>query len=99
MPGNVQIIQMFCQMLHYTGCRPSEAVQRALVVAESSLVFLSRKKRKVDSRGRQKQPQFRTVPAPPVLIEHLDLVFDLRPRHKRGRDLDHPLCSMSRPTA
>jgi len=32
----------------------------------------------MDNRGRIKQPQFRAVPVPRVLIEHLDLVFGIR---------------------
>ena len=81
---------------------PSEALQltvQRVLVAESSVVFRSLKKRKVDGQGREKQPQFRTVPVGSDLIERMDLVFDLRARHKRGRDLDQSLWSMSRPSA
>ncbi len=94
--------RMFCQLLHYTGCRPSEALElipRRVLIDEVSIVYRSLKKRKVDSRGREKQPQYRTVPVPQFFIEHLDLVFDIRARQKRGKKLDEPLWSMSRPTA
>ena len=94
--------RLFCQVLHYSGCRPTEALELVagrVAVDESALVFRSLKKRKTDSRGRIKQPQFRTVPVPSILIENLDLVFNLRARIKRGQDLDKPLWSMSRPTA
>lgn len=94
--------RMFCQLLHYTGCRPTEALQlipRRVLIDEVSIVFRSLKKRKFDGRGREKQPQYRTVPVPSILIEHLDLVFDLRAQQKKGKDLDTPLWSMSRPTA
>lgn len=94
--------RMFCQILHFTGCRPSEALElipRRVLIDEVSIVYRSLKKRKFDGRGRVKQPQFRSVPVPYVLIQHLDLVFDLRARQKRGKDLDKPLWSMSRPTA
>lgn len=94
--------RMFCHVLHYTGCRPSEAlelVSQRVLIEEASIVFRSLKKRKVDSRGREKQPQYRTVPVPTSLIEHPDLVFDLRANQKRGNNLDIPLWSMSRPTA
>jgi integrase len=93
---------MFCHVLHYTGCRPTEALElvpERVLIDECSLVFRSLKKRKVDMRGRPKLPQFRTVPVPKMLIRHLDLVFDLKKAQKRGRDMDKPLWSMSRPTA
>lgn len=94
--------RMFCQLLHYTGCRPSEAlalVPRRILIDEQSIVYRSLKKRKVDSRGREKQPQYRTVPVSDAFIERLDLVFDLRAHQKRDKDLDKPLWPMSRPTA
>ncbi len=94
--------RMFCQLLHYTGCRPTEGLElvpRRVLIDEAAIVFRSLKKRTHDRQGREKQPQYRRVPVPPVLIEHLDLVFDLRARHARARDLDTPLWPMSRPTA
>jgi integrase len=94
--------RMFCHVLHYTGCRPSEALELSpgrVLLTESALVFRSLKKRKFDSKGRSKHPQYRTVPVPPVLVDHLDLVFGLRRILKRGRALDKPLWPMSRPTA
>ncbi len=94
--------RMFCQLLHYTGCRPTEALQlvsKRILIDELSIVFRSLKKRKIDSRGREKQPQYRTVPVPAVLIEQLDLVFHLRKLQKSGKNLDKPLWPMSRPTA
>ena len=49
--------RMFCHVLHYTGCRPSEALELSpgrILMAESAIVFRSLKKRKQDSKGRQK---------------------------------------------
>jgi len=66
---------------------------------EQALVFRTLKKRKTDARGRIKQPQFRTVPVPGVLIENLDLVYGIRALQKKGKGLDIPLWTMSRPTA
>lgn len=94
--------RMFCQLLHFTGCRPTEAREltlKGVLINEQCIVFRSLKKRKTDSRGKIKLPQFRTVPVPSILIEHLDLVFDVRAQQKKGKDLDTPLWSMSRPTA
>ena len=44
----------------------------------------SLKKRKIDRRGRERAPQYRTVPVPAALIESLDLVFNLRARQRHG---------------
>jgi integrase len=94
--------RLFCHVLHYSGCRPSEALElipRRVLVDEKALVFRSLKKRKKDARGRIKQPQFRTVPIPEILTEQLDLVFGIRAIHKKQKGLDAPLWDMSRPTA
>ncbi len=88
------VARMFCQLPHYTGCRPGEA--RRVLIDEQSIVYRSLKKRKVDSRGRTKQPQYRTVPVPESFIKCLDLVFDLRARQKRGKYLDKLLWSVRR---
>lgn len=94
--------RLFCHVLHYSGCRPSEALElvpRRVLTDEKALVFRSLKKRKVDARGRAKQAQFRTVPVPEVLIEQLDLVYGIRLMQKKQKGLDIPLWTMSRPTA
>ncbi|MGL4580644.1 MAG: tyrosine-type recombinase/integrase [Shewanella xiamenensis] len=92
--------RMFCHVLHYTGCRPSEALAispRHVMVENAAIVIRSLKKHKIDPHGRQKQAQYRSVP--PFLIEHLDLVFGLRSQLRRDLVIDAPLWSMSRPTA
>ncbi|MCG7977436.1 MAG: site-specific integrase [Candidatus Thiodiazotropha endolucinida] len=94
--------QMFCRVLHYTGCRPSEALELVpgrVLMDEKSLVFRSLKKRKEDSRGRTKLPQYRSVPVPNSLVKELDFVFGIRKIQKRGKGLDDLLWTMSRPTA
>jgi integrase len=94
--------RLFCQVLHYSGCRPTEALQlvpKRVLIGEQSLVFRSLKKRKVDGKGREKQPQYRAVPVPELLIERIDLVFDVRAKQKRGQGLDTPFWPISRPTA
>lgn len=40
-----------------------------------------------------------TVPIPKMLIENLDLVYGIRALQKKGKGLDIPLWTMSRPTA
>lgn len=94
--------RLFCHVLHYSGCRPSEALElvpRRVLTDEKALVFRSLKKRKTDARGRIKQAQFRTVPVPEVLIENLDLVYGIRALQKKSKGLEIPLWTMSRPTA
>ena len=95
--------RMYGRTLHYTGCRPAEALQLTVgrvLIAEQALVLRSLKKRRIDRTGRERVPQYRTVPVPAALIESLDLVFDLRARQRRpGANRDAPLWTMSRPTA
>ncbi len=94
--------RLFCQLLHYTGCRPSEALELApgrIQIDEQSIVFRCLKKRKKDGRGRLKQPEFRAVPVPRILIENLDLVFDIRNRQKKKLKMKKVFFPWSRPTA
>jgi integrase len=94
--------RLFCHVLHFTGCRPSEALEVTpgrILSEEKALVFRSLKNRKQDARGWVKQPQYRTVPVPEILIEQLDLVYGIRALQKKGKGLDIPLWTMSRPTA
>jgi integrase len=78
--------RMFCQVLHYTGCRPSEALELTpsrILIDTKDIVFRSLKKRKIDGKGRVKQPEYRTVPVPANLIDIFDLVFDIRRLYRR----------------
>jgi integrase/recombinase XerD len=62
-------VRTFCHVLHYTGCRISEALAltpRRVDLASQVLVFETLKKRR---RG-----VFRAVPVPDSLLERLDLV-------------------------
>lgn len=96
------IERMYCQVLHYTGCRPSEALEltpERILIEEQSIIFRCLKKRKTDSKGRIKQAEYRTVPIPEVIIESLDLVFDIRNRIRKKKNLKERLFSFSRPTA
>ncbi len=93
--------RVFCHLLHYTGCRPSEALEltpNRILIPEKSVIFRTLKKRKFDNQGRKRKPLFRQVPVPERLIEELDLVFDLR-RKRSEKELITPLWSISRATA
>jgi integrase/recombinase XerD len=93
---------LFCQLLHDTGCRPSEAretsAQRVLW-SEGLIVFRTLKKRRHDRRGREKLPEYRAVPVSWPLLERLDRVFGIRRLQKDPNTLHTPLWTMSRSTA
>lgn len=66
----------FCAMLHWTGCRPSEA--RAMTALHvdcdnAAVVIQSLKK-----RGRARRRHFRAVPVPEAFIALLEDVHDIR---------------------
>ena len=90
-----------CHLLHYTGCRPSEALAVApsrVDIAAGDIVVRTLKKRKHDREGRKKAPQYRVIPVPEEFIERLDWTFDLRRRQRKRDRLDEPLWSISRTT-
>ena len=95
--------RMFCQVLHDTGCRPSEALALFAdrVNFEGSITFRTLKKRTHDGRGRVKLPQYRAVPVSLRLIEKLDLVFGVRQLQQKKDSLaaQIPFWPMSRTTA
>ncbi|WP_428622183.1 tyrosine-type recombinase/integrase [Sedimenticola sp.] len=93
--------RIFCHVLHYTGCRPSEALElspRRIHLDAGEIVFRSLKMRRKDAQDREKRPQYRAVPVPASLLDQIDLVFDLRRRYQSGKELDDRLWSMSRST-
>jgi integrase len=68
----------FCHTLAYTGCRISEALELTadrVDLKAGVIVFESLKKRK---RG-----VYRAVPVPPVLLDTLDMVHDIRAAQRR----------------
>jgi len=96
--------RMFCHVLHYCGCRPSEALEltpERILINEpvKAVKFRSLKKRKFDKKGREKLPQYRTVPVQPSVLENIDLVFSIRSKLKIQLEASERLWSMSRPTA
>ena len=68
--------RLFCEMLLYTGCRPTEARQLTalqLDIGENMVIIRSLKK-----RGKNKGRKFRAVPVPPEFMQRLVRAFDLR---------------------
>lgn len=94
--------RVFCHVLHFTGCRISEALELTtsrILISEKEIIFRTLKKRKLDQNGNPKKKQYRHVPVPDRLIDELDLVFDLRRLQKQNNQRDKPLWKMSRTTA
>lgn len=87
--------RLFCQVLHWTGARLSEALAltgQHIDCRRKSITFQTLKKRKYTQKGELKAPSFRQVPVPPELINPLDLYFDIRARQKtKDRTLNDPL--------
>jgi integrase/recombinase XerD len=94
--------RIFCSMLHYTGCRPTEALEckaSSIELKEKQVVFRTLKKRKFDNQGRLKQPHYRSVPIPQNIINEIDLVFDLVIIQQQKKSKDNLLWNMNRSTA
>jgi len=94
--------RLFCSVLHFTGCRPSEVLElspSSISLSEQVIVVRTLKKRKLDKQGRVKQAQYRSIPVPEAVIDDLDLVFDLRRILKEHKNSTKPLWSMSRVTS
>lgn len=86
----------FCNLLHDTGCRISEALAmpgRRIDLTGKAAVFETLKKRR---RG-----VYRAVPLPEATLDTLDMVHGLSELHRARRDdiLARPLWTFSRTTA
>jgi integrase/recombinase XerD len=88
-------VRSFCGVLHYTGCRISEALAltpKAIDLSSRLIVFESLKQRR---RG-----VYRPVPVPPELLDVLDMVYGVREIQKKGgARLNAKLWPWSRMTA
>ncbi|MDI6029078.1 site-specific integrase [Corticibacterium sp. UT-5YL-CI-8] len=83
-------IRSFCETLHFTGCRISEALSltvERIDLDNEMIVFETLKKRR--------SGVYREVPVPASLLNTLELVHQIRATRK----LNTPLWSFSRPTA
>ena len=79
MPGE---IRSFCETLHYTGCRITEALNLTadrIDLDNETITFETLKKRR---RG-----VFRSVPVPPDLMNTLELVHHIRRQQKPSRKM------------
>ena len=66
----------FCEMIHWSGCRPSEALScRAInIELDESMVII----RSLKKRGAQKGRHYRTIPLPKHFTQRLDAVHGIR---------------------
>ena len=93
--------RMLCHVLHFTGCRISEALELSpgrIIFDEKAIVFRTLKKRKHDNKGRERKPQYRKVPVPDHHFNELTLAFDLVTKIKK-KQLTGAFWTMSRTTA
>lgn len=88
-------VPTFCHVLHFTGCRISEALAltcNRVDFATGVITFESLKKRR--------DGVYRSVPVPPRLLEALALVHDIRATEaRRGRGRKVKLWTWERTTA
>lgn len=88
-------IRTFCYVLHFTGCRISEALALTgdrINFAGGVITFESLKKRRTGV--------YRAVPVPPTLLDALDLVHNIREKEaKRGRGRKVRIWTWERTTA
>ena len=72
-----------CEVLHWTGCRPSEALEitpSRVDLSGGTITLRSLKKRR-DASGQQKVV-FRSVPVPPEFLDTLDIAHAIREAQK-----------------
>jgi integrase/recombinase XerD len=89
-------VRTFCAVLHFTGCRLSEALEltpRRIDLVDGTVRFETLKKRR--------KGVYRAVPVPPEILDVLDMVHGISEAHKRSdsNDLDKFLWPWSRTTA
>ena len=92
---------VFCYFLHYTGCRISECREVTadrISLEEGTVTIRSLKKRKYDLKGRQKKPEFRSIPLPDSVIKSLNLVFNIRSIKRSKKELYKPFWPQNRST-
>jgi|TARA_R110001592_G_C13190379_1_gene752527 integrase/recombinase XerD len=76
----------FAEMLHFTGCRISEALEvtpERIDLSDNKVILRSLKKRRQDV--------FRAVPLPPEYIDSLQRTFSLRQAQKRQKSKSESL--------
>ena len=86
----------FCEMLHWTGCRPSEA--RLLCTGHIDLASGMVIIRSLKKRGGQKNKHYRAVPVPADYLEKLEAAHGLRQAQQAG-GAQRRLWGMGRTTA
>ena len=84
-------VRTFCETLHYTGCRISEALEitpKRVDLAAGQITLRSLKKRRQDV--------YRSVPVPPDYLDTLSAVHRLREAVRRKNAKDAPLWDWTR---
>ena len=84
-------MRTFCETLHYTGCRISEALEitpKRVDLSGQQIILRTLKKRRQDA--------YRPVPVPLDYLDTLDTAFGLRSAQKRRNGANVPLWSWTR---
>jgi integrase len=85
---------LFCEMVHWTGCRISEALEltpRRIDTDAMTVRFRTLKKNKYTKNGQLKAPVYRDVPLSQELLLSLDLYFNIRKARKTRRKINNYL--------
>ncbi|MCG7865840.1 MAG: site-specific integrase [Candidatus Thiodiazotropha taylori] len=83
-----------CEVIHWTGCRISEALELTLrrIDTEKRVIrYRTIKKRKYKRQVELKAPVFRDVPISKELARTLDMCFEIRNARKTRKCIDKPL--------
>ena len=86
-----------CEVLHWTGCRPSELLEitpARVDLSGGTIAIRSLKKRK-DAAGHQKIV-FRSVPVPPEFLDTLTTAYGVREAQRSRKKAAAPIWSVSR---
>ncbi|KUF08737.1 tyrosine-type recombinase/integrase [Pseudoponticoccus marisrubri] len=86
-----------CEVLHWTGCRPSELreITPARVDLSEGVIALRSLKKRRDAAGRPRIV-FRSVPVPPGCLDTLDTAHGLRAAQRSRRQANAPIWPVSR---
>ena len=87
-------VRSFCGVMHWTGCRISEAL-----AVTPERVDLSGRVIVLEGLKKPKRGVYRPVPVPPELVDALALVHNIRDAQKRGKGLKRRLWPWGRMTA
>ena len=87
-------VRTFCDVLLYTGCRLSEALELTAGAVELSEGVI-----RIESLKKRRKGIFRRVPVPPAVLDRVDMVHGVRDLQKSREGRHTLLWTWSRTTA